>query len=347
MKYLLVLSSLFSIVSCNNPINNKYEASIPSSEKAEYAINNEHSGQKLMEKNCYTCHNPTTSEAERIGPPMIAIKKHYISENTTKEEFTNAMLNWVKEPSAEKSKMPGAVRRFKVMPYQFFPEETIREIAHYMFDYEIEQPAWFEEHFQKGNGKGMGKGMQKGKGIQKGKGMGKGQSKQQTSSNTLSTSEDLGLHYALTTKAELGKNLIGTIQKKGVIPALEFCNIKAITLTDSMATVHNAIINRVTDKPRNPKNKASILESEYLEIFKKQVASGNEVKPFLSKQGNEVQFYYPILTNTLCLKCHGKPNEEIKPLTLKNINNLYPNDQATGYTENEIRGMWSINFTEK
>ena len=334
MKYLLVLSSLFFFVSCNNPTNNKYVASISSSEKIEYDLSNEHTGKKLMETNCYACHNATTSEAERIGPPMIAIKKHYISENTTKEEFTTAILSWVKEPSEEKSKMPGAVRRFKVMPYQFFPEETIREIADYIFNNEIEQPTWFENHFQKGRGKGMGRGM------------GRGQSNQQTSSNTLSTSEDLGLHYALTTKAELGKNLMGTIQKKGVIPALEFCNIKAIPLTDSMATVHNAIINRVTDKPRNPENNASILESEYLEIFKKQVASGNEVKPILNTQGNEVQFYYPIITNTLCLQCHGKPNEEIKPLTLKKINDLYPNDEATGYAENEVRGMWSINFTE-
>jgi hypothetical protein len=275
---------------------------------------------------------------------MIAVKKHYISENTTKEEFTNELLNWVKEPSEEKTKMPGAVRRFNLMPYQFFPEETIREIADYMFDYEIEQPAWFEEHFQKGHGKGMGNG--KGKGMQKNKGKGRGQIKQQTSSNTLSTSEDLGMHYALTTKTALGKNLMGTIQKKGVVQALEFCNIKAIPLTDSMATVHNAIITRVTDKPRNPSNNANNLQLEYLEIFKKQVASGNEVKPILNKQGNEVQFYYPIVTNTLCLQCHGKTNKDIKPLTLKKINDLYPEDKAIGYNENEVRGMWNINFTE-
>lgn len=343
MKYLLVLSSIFFFTSCNNSTNKKYEASIPSSEKAEYAMDIEHIGKKLMETNCYTCHNPTTSEAERIGPPMIAIKKHYISENTTKEEFTNAMLNWVEKPSEEKSKMPGAVRRFKIMPYQFFPEETIREIADYIFDYEIEQPTWFEEHFQKGQGKGMKNGM--GKGM--GNGMRKGPGRQQTSSNTLSTSEDRGLHYALTTKAALGKNLMGTIQKKGVISALEFCNIKAISLTDSMATVHNAMIKRVTDKPRNPENKVNILESQYLEIFKKQVASGNEVKPILNNQGNEVQFYYPIVTNTLCLQCHGKPDKDIASLTLEKIKELYPNDEATGYSENEVRGMWSINFTKK
>ena len=338
MKYLLVLFSLFSFLSCNNPARNKYEASISSSEKTEHAPSIGNEGKKLMETNCYACHNTTTSEADRIAPPMIAIKKHYISENTTKEEFTNAMLSWVKDPSEEKSKMPGAIRRFKVMPYQFFPEETILEIADYIFDYEIEQPAWFEEHFRKGNGKGMQNGMEKG--------MGNARSSQKSSPNNMSTSEDIGMHYALSTKTTLGENLIGTIQKKGIVSALEFCNIHATPLTDSMATVHNAIINRVTDKPRNPKNKASILESEYLEIFKSQVASGKEVKPIVNKQGNEVQFYYPIVTNTLCLQCHGKPNDDIKPLTLKKINDLYPKDEAIGYTENEVRGIWSIHFTK-
>jgi cytochrome c2/uncharacterized protein YnzC (UPF0291/DUF896 family) len=336
MKYLFVLSSLFFLISCNNAIDKKYNASIPASENIEYIMSNEHPGKKLMETNCFACHNPTTSEADRIAPPMIAIKKHYISENTTKEEFTNAMLNWTKEPSEEKSKMPGAVRRFKVMPYQSFPEQTIREIADYIFDNEIEQPDWFEEHFQKGMRNRMGNG----------KGMGRGRGMQQSSPDTFSTSEDRGLHYARTTMSELGKNLMGTIQKKGVIPALEFCKIKAIPLTDSMATVHNAIINRVSDKPRNPKNKASILELQYLDIFKNQVTAGKEVEPIINKQGNDVQFYYPIITNTLCLQCHGTPNKEIASITLKKINDLYPNDAATGYTENEVRGMWSIRFTE-
>ena len=88
MKYLLVLSSFFFLVSCNNPVNNKYIANTPSSERIKINTNNEHPGKKLMETNCYACHNPTTSENERLGPPMIAIKKHYISENTTKESFS-------------------------------------------------------------------------------------------------------------------------------------------------------------------------------------------------------------------------------------------------------------------
>jgi len=43
----------------------------------------------------------------------------------------------------------------------------------------------------------------------------------------------------------------------------------------------------------------------------------------------------------LCTQCHGS-EQSIKPEVLASINNLYPEDKATGYSENEVRGMWKI-----
>jgi hypothetical protein len=113
-------------------------------------------------------------------------------------------------------------------------------------------------------------------------------------------------------------------------------------ITDSMATVYKALIKRVTDKPRNPKNKANAEELQYLENFKKQVAAGVEVKSITVQMGNETEFYYPIVTNSMCLKCHGTIGKELETLTLSKIKELYPTDKATGYKENEVRGIWSI-----
>ena len=53
---------------------------------------NEHPGKKLMETNCYICHNPVTSHDNRLAPPMIAVKKHYKNENTTKKEFIDDFI---------------------------------------------------------------------------------------------------------------------------------------------------------------------------------------------------------------------------------------------------------------
>src|SRR5690606_28239843 len=141
-----------------------------------------------------------------------------------------------------------------------------------------------------------------GRGMGNGKGMGKNQN-----TNAQPSVKERGMQMAQSTKAELGKNLMGQIQKNGVIAALDFCNVQALPITDSMATVHKAHIKRVTDKPRNPQNKANAAELQYLENFKKQVAAGDEVNPIVVDMGTETEFYYPIVTNSMCLKCHGTP----------------------------------------
>lgn len=138
----------FLFISCNN-----------SNTRVSYAIKNNdvktdsiHPGKKLMEVYCYACHDAITTEENRLAPPMIAIKRRYIFKDTSKEEFIADMQNWVKNPTEKNAKMFGAVRRFGVMQKLPYPEETIEQIAEYMYDYEIEQPEWFEEHFKQMGG---------------------------------------------------------------------------------------------------------------------------------------------------------------------------------------------------
>ena len=328
---LLVL--LMVLTSCNS--GNKKIDAYSSVEKTDVADN--HPGKKLMETNCYLCHNPKTEHNDRIGPPMIAIKKHYINSETTKDEFTKAIQSWIKNPNAEDAIMHGAVRQFGVMPKQHFPEETIAQIAEYMYDFEIDQPEWFEDHFNEERGKGHGKGLGNGPGKKL------GMEQAQTDFQDLSYGER-GLKYALTTKAVLGKNLMGTIQKKGVLESLNFCNVQAYPLTDSMSVVHNAIIKRVTDKPRNPNNKANAEELGYINDFKQAIANKEEPKPLVKEFDNKVKVYYPITTNNMCLQCHGKPNKTLESKTLMSLKNLYPLDNATGYDVNQVRGIWSVTF---
>lgn len=334
MRYTLLLSFLL-VLSCNNSKSKDLSAF----EKNMQA--NNHPGKKLMETNCYVCHSPTASHDDRIGPPMVAIKRHYINDETTKEQFIADMQAWIKDPNEDDARMRGAVRRFGVMPKQAYPEETIEKIADYMYDFEIDQPEWFEDHFNEEKGKHKGNGQGSGKGVEQGKG--KHQQQAQTNYEDLPYGER-GLKYALNTKAVLGKNLIGTIQKKGTLEALEFCNVRAHPLTDSMAVVHNARIKRVSDKPRNPKNKANSEELEYINTFKTLVAGEKEISPIVKETEDDVHVYYPIVTNTMCLQCHGKPETNIKPDVLKTLTLLYPEDKAKGYSENQVRGIWNVSF---
>lgn len=157
----------------------------------------------------------------------------------------------------------------------------------------------------------------------------------------------IGLNIAFTTKAQLGKNLMGTMKDKGTIEALKFCNVKAIPLTDSMATVHQAIITRVSDKTRNPNNKANEVELKNIEHFKTVLANNEEIIPIVETSNDSVNFYYPIVTNAMCLQCHGNPEKDLNTELLSSINTLYPNDEALGYTENQVRGIWSIQFKKQ
>lgn len=322
MKNIIILFIFAAFFSCQN--NKKVTAN--HSKTSEQVS----PGKKLMENKCYVCHNADANHNSRIAPPMVAVKNHYLSKGTTKAEFINSMQNWIKNPTPENVKMPGAVKRFGIMPKQVFPEETIKLIAEYIYENDIDKPRGFDEnHMKKGQGKGMGNAM--------------GKMQTNSNSNKLSYGEK-GLEHALATKAVLGKNLMTKIQKEGTLTALKFCNIKAYQLTDSMSIVKNATIKRVSDKPRNMNNKASETEEEYIQIFKDNVKNGIDSKPIVVETSNIVNVYYPIKTNSMCLQCHGNATSKVKDNTLAAIKKLYPNDKALGYDINQVRGIWNVSF---
>lgn len=280
--------------------------------------------QKSMETNCYLCHSPNAPESEgRVGPPMIAIKAHYLEQFPTKELFVAAMVDFVQHPTNEQAILKESVTKFGLMPRQQFPEGLVEQIAAYLYDYQVEAPKWFT--------------------------FPTGKTYQQTGKNNpLSPTkevspEEKALNIALATKQELGKNLMGAIQSKGTLYALEFCHEKALPITDSLAKLNQISIQRVSDKNRNPRNKANAIETVLIADFQKQIS--NQKEPQVVKQtiGNQNFYYYPIITNSMCIQCHGNKSK-ISPEVLKKIQILYPNDLAVGYQENQVRGIWKITW---
>ncbi|MEZ4910485.1 MAG: DUF3365 domain-containing protein [Saprospiraceae bacterium] len=317
---------LIVILGCKNA---KVEVTTDSSEMA--AAFDPIKAKSLMETQCYLCHSPTAPEKEgRIGPPLVAIKAYYIDEKTTKAEFTEALWNFLEKPTEEKAKLKDAVKRFGLMPYQSYKKEDIAQIAEYLYTYQIEEPEWFKTHWSKNHPNTSY--------INSG---------EITSDSTANTIEDIGLMYALDTKNVLGKHLMGTIQAKGTVEALAFCNEKAYPLTDSMSMQYHATIKRVSDKPRNPNNLANKNELEKIAFFKSALSSGDEIKPIVERVEDTNIFYYPITTNSMCLQCHGKPNDHITSDVMATIQKLYPKDLAVGYDVNQVRGIWSITFKDK
>jgi len=154
--------------------------------------------------------------------------------------------------------------------------------------------------------------------------------------------EDTLRKYALQTKGVLGKNLMNAINKQGTEKAIEFCSTKSIVITDSMGVALNATIKRVSDKPRNPHNLANEDEIAFINKLKEKISKSEKLTSKITESNGKTIGYFPIETNAMCLQCHGSKNSDIKSKVLKKIVQLYPKDQANGYKENQIRGIFVV-----
>ena len=154
-----------------------------------------------------------------------------------------------------------------------------------------------------------------------------------------------GIEITLGLQQALAGHLIKAIEDSGVSYALKYCNLQAYPLTDSISRQHNASVKRVSHKARNPNNKVSFSELEMIGNFQKQLAEGNSPEPVIEETPDRITYFAPImLMSALCLRCHGIPEKDIAAEDYILINMIYPEDQATGFRLNDLRGMWRVDF---
>jgi hypothetical protein len=70
-----------------------------------------------------------------------------------REAFIQRIVEWVGNPNSNDSLMPGAIRRFGVMPKMDFPRKDVRKIAAFLYDQPLDLPQWYIEHYQQQHGK--------------------------------------------------------------------------------------------------------------------------------------------------------------------------------------------------
>jgi hypothetical protein len=152
---ILVVSVVALFISCKQSKEKKeYVDSVENTEIITHIKSVE--GYTLMKNYCYVCHNPNAVSHDSIlAPPFTAVKRRYSMQYDNKEEFVTAMVSWIEKPSEEKALMRGAVNKFKVMPPLPLEKEILQKIAIYIYDNDVEQPKWFEEHFNEMQAKGM------------------------------------------------------------------------------------------------------------------------------------------------------------------------------------------------
>lgn len=149
-----------------------------------------------------------------------------------------------------------------------------------------------------------------------------------------------GRKIVASTFSLLSSTLKEKIESEGAAAAVTYCNLTAMSLTDSIALIENAKVKRTSLKWRNPSNKPTEWEQTVLKAYQTDVDKGEEVLPKVYRlSDNKIMYTAPILMMPLCTKCHGKSIENELKVKLKT---LYPNDMAKGYESGDLRGMWSI-----
>ena len=151
----------------------------------------------------------------------------------------------------------------------------------------------------------------------------------------------------ITKKVALHTDVRSVIIKNNLLKNIDLGSVVAIQSNNTLLgdpKILNANIKRVSDKPRNLKNRATFEEEGYIKIFKQEILEEKEANAIVREENNTVNVYYPIKTNGLCLQCHGNPKTDIKENVLASLKELYPNDKAVGYSINEIRGIWKVSL---
>ena len=76
--------------------------------------------------------------------------------------------------------------------------------------------------------------------------------------------QEIGDSISTISQQTLLMNVGREIKSGGPVQAIDFCNLNASVLMDSLSKAHNVKISRVTSKPRNSSNTATNFELELL-----------------------------------------------------------------------------------
>ena len=104
----------------------------------------------------------------------------------------------------------------------------------------------------------------------------------------------------------LKKTLVNAIKNKGLVGAVEQCNIEAPIISQNLST-KNLKVSRIASKNRNPENRATLEQEEVLKFFEQELSVGISPKNLFKvvESQDSIQYLKPIVTGKVCLACHG------------------------------------------
>lgn len=144
--------------------------------------------------------------------------------------------------------------------------------------------------------------------------------------------------------AEFGRTLTRTLTDSlaqgGPVAAINVCAAKAPRIADFVAAKHGIDVSRTSLKYRNPGNAPEPWQREVLEAWQSALIEGadpDSLEYFDGEAPDGYRYMKPIITQTLCLNCHGA---SLDAGVSEAITALYPDDLARGYSVGELRGAF-------
>ena len=153
---------------------------------------------------------------------------------------------------------------------------------------------------------------------------------------TISEVKPIMMGFGKNLKAELKQAMMSG----GPIQGIAICNTQASEIAKQASQTGWAVA-RTSLKWRNDKNEPDQWEKEQLIEFNRKLKAGESPNKLWSvyEDEKEVRVMKAIMTEGVCLACHG---ESLMPAVSKKLNELYPNDHATGFIAGDIRGAFSL-----
>ena len=143
----------------------------------------------------------------------------------------------------------------------------------------------------------------------------------------------------------LKAELQAALKEGGPTNGVAVCNEKAADIAANTSEELGLQIGRTSLKVRNPDNAADDWEHDVLNGFEEQKAAGEPMESLefyevVDINGAETfRYMKAIPIAEVCLACHGK---ELTPELATKLDELYPEDQARGYEEGNIRGAFTV-----
>ena len=125
---------------------------------------------------------------------------------------------------------------------------------------------------------------------------------------------------------------------KGPVRALSACQVEAPKIAEGLSQ-EGILVGRTSDRLRNPANRSPEWVRPILEAYLTDPSLRSPRSLPLTK--GRAGYVEPILTQSLCLTCHGR---SIDSDVTAELERLYPEDEAVGFDVGDLRGVFWVEF---